>query len=52
MSKEVMEESQVWWCKELQPPERTKNDVNPTGYVAGGNLDFNRRPRPRYLNGL
>ncbi|KAK4315079.1 hypothetical protein Pmani_013673 [Petrolisthes manimaculis] len=35
------------WLKELEAPVREQNDVNRTGYVAGGNLDFNRRPRPR-----
>ena len=24
-------------------------DVNPVGYIAGGDLDFRKRPRPRYV---
>lgn len=27
--------------------EDTRKDVNPVGYVAGGDLNYNKRPRPR-----
>lgn len=35
------------WSEYLEEEKRTKKDVNPVGYIAGGDLDYSKRPRPR-----
>lgn len=39
-----------YWRDEDSREEAVKRDVNPVGYIAGGDLDFRKRPRPRCVS--